>query len=692
MLNAVTAADSAPPEDPWLAGEPVAYYYGGYWMFGGVAMLSSVPEATAFNLSNALIAGMSASGIFSLVYSLSRSSAAPFRKAALAGVTSAVLLLIIASLAGWWELAANFGVGSDGFYDWLAIDGLRPNHDTSNWRPDQFWWWFRASRVINTFSDSGAGLDYTIEEFPFFSMMLADLHPHVMSIPFLIAGLTAAYNLLLSETRWGFGWIKQHPLSAAATALIIGASGFINQADVLLLSAVFGGAVILKSFREGNGNLPLTALTALMPLAALAGAGVALFSPFYFVTLDGQIQSPPIAPVEFGTRPVHFLTVWGVFLLICTPFLAYVATGVLGPYAGAMRARMRAAAAASQGGLVVPQLHSEPVPATPEAPPEPSPAPRLPRAVWVTPLVLTVVPYLGWAVTHIAYNEFAEGAHIFTRLGTALPLGAVFFALFVTTVMRARSGANDATQFVLLLATLSVFMLFGVELLFIHDLFGNRMNTVFKLYYQVWIMLSVVGAYCLFQWRGLHYALKGRALLASRTAAIALAVLLVGPLWYPAAAAVTKADEYSGAVTLDGWAYLETFEPEDAEAIVWLRQEAGQGSRIVEAVGGSYTSYGRISAATGLPTILGWPGHERQWRGPGGPHEGREDDVRQIYEIADAEQARRLLEFYEVSYVIVGARERASYPGLNSGKFDSLGEKVFESQGLAIYRVGGLQG
>lgn len=165
MLNAAVSTDSAPPEDPWLSGETVAYYYGGYWNLGGIAKLSSVPTASAFNLSLALIAGMSASGIFSLVYSLVSRDGGARRAAVMSGVAAASLLLVTASLAGWWELAANFSgryevnanladtwqidesieVGSDGFYDWLAIDGLRRSDDPGNWRPEQFWWWFRAS-------------------------------------------------------------------------------------------------------------------------------------------------------------------------------------------------------------------------------------------------------------------------------------------------------------------------------------------------------------------------------------------------------------------------------------------------------------------------------------------------------------------------------------------------------------------
>ena len=61
------------------------------------------------------------------------------------------------------------------------------------------------------------------------------------------------------------------------------------------------------------------------------------------------------------------------------------------------------------------------------------------------------------------------------------------------------------------------------------------------------------------------------------------------------------------------------------------------------------------------PTILGWAGHEHQWRGTREPLEGRAEDVRRIYSGRDPAEATRLLQKYGVRYVYVGRRERDSY-------------------------------
>ena len=80
------------------------------------------------------------------------------------------------------------GMGSQGFYDWIRINDLPGPIVTppQSWTPPDFWWWFHASRVINTF-DGVHFIDNTIQEFPFFSFLLGDMHPHVMSIPFIAA-------------------------------------------------------------------------------------------------------------------------------------------------------------------------------------------------------------------------------------------------------------------------------------------------------------------------------------------------------------------------------------------------------------------------------------------------------------------------------------------------------------------------
>jgi hypothetical protein len=78
------------------------------------------------------------------------------------------------------EFLAAHNIGSSGFWDWVGIKELTA-YDSTKWYPDQHWFWWRETRML----DGGRG----IHEFPFFSFLLGDLHPHVMSIPFvLLAG------------------------------------------------------------------------------------------------------------------------------------------------------------------------------------------------------------------------------------------------------------------------------------------------------------------------------------------------------------------------------------------------------------------------------------------------------------------------------------------------------------------------
>ena len=223
------------------------------------------------------------------------------------------------------------------------------------------------------------------------------------------------------------------------------------------------------------------------------------------------------------------------------------------------------------------------------------------------------------------------------------------------------------------------------------------MNTVFKVYYQSWLLLAIVGAYGLYYWHshrpatistGLRYRRIG--LWAGHYAwAGAVAMLLVASLYYSVGATLNRTGVLNQNHTLedntlDGLAFLQKSEPGEYAAIEWLRDQAPRG-RIVEAVGDDYSDYGRVSASTGLPTVLGWKGHELQWRGTSAPYAGREEDVAQIYQSDDAEVVGRLLERYDVRYVYVGDRERASYGSDQLSKFDGFMRIVFDQDGVVVY-------
>ena len=157
--------------------------------------------------------------------------------------------------------------------------------------------------MINRFRPDGTELDFTIQEFPFFSFMLGDLHPHVMSIPFVLTAISVIANLLFSRARWGIGWLRSHPISAVVLVLVVGSAGFINTWDMLWMLLALGGAIYFKAYRE-NGRMHLQAIRTAAPgFAVVALVGATFFSNYYFLTMESQIQFPPAIPHEIRDTP-----------------------------------------------------------------------------------------------------------------------------------------------------------------------------------------------------------------------------------------------------------------------------------------------------------------------------------------------------------------------------------------------------
>jgi uncharacterized membrane protein len=132
--------------------------------------------------------------------------------------------------------------------------------------------------------------------------------------------------------------------------------------------------------------------------------------------------------------------------------------------------------------------------------------------------------------------------------------------------------------------------------------------------------------------------------------------------------------------------YLDRFNADEYAALMWLRENVSGQAVILEAVGGSYTGYARVSADTGIPTVLGWPGHERQWRGAT-PEPGiREPAVSAIYNPESWEQTAALLDQYEVTHVYFGRLERETYDPQAEAIFDQNLEVAYQNNSVKIYR------
>ncbi len=664
FMNAVLQSRFFPPEDPWLAGHSINYYYFGHFMMAFVVKLTAVPSGVGYNLAVSLVPALAAIGSFGLLYNLIRLSGATKKAAIGFGLAAPVLVLLIGNLEGAMEFVHSQGWGSAGFWEWVGVKGLEGGSSASGGLPDGHFWWWRATRVIDTL-DAGRSLDYTITEFPMFSFLLGDLHPHMMSLPFLILGLSLGLNVFRSDQS-GLTWLRRYPFEALAAALFVGVLVFINAWDLPLMAAVFTVLVLAKSYGEGRGGLQPAVLDGAAVLIPIFAVGVLLFLPFYF-TLSGQASG--ILPMQDVTaRPFLFFLTMGLFTLIALTFLARQLFGLRWP------AKEEGTAA----GLTLAAVLA-------------------PLLVWAGIVMFLKSTSGGLSA---AAGELG-GRSILVIPGLAIAAAAGFSAL-----QRLRQGREPTAAFPLLLIAVSFYLLAGTELFYIDDLFGGahrRMNTVFKVYYQAWLLLGLAAVYGLYYWwahrpepdsgaesvrcragkwalRGTTYAWVG-----------VIAALTAASAYYPVGAVLTRTGvlEQSHTLsdnTLDGLEFIRSEDPGEYAAIEWLRDEA-QWGRIVEAVGDDYSDFGRISASTGLPTILGWKGHELQWRGTGRVFDGREDDVALIYQSRDGDEVRSLLQEYQVRYVYLGEREQRKYGDGGLERFDGFLKTAFANDTVIIYEL-----
>jgi len=237
-----------------------------------------------------------------------------------------------------------------------------------------------------------------------------------------------------------------------------------------------------------------------------------------------------------------------------------------------------------------------------------------------------------------------------------------------------------------LLLTWSVFCLGLIifpEFFYFKDIYPAhfRSNTMFKLGYQVFMMMAILTGFTIIHginnWRANRWWLLG-----------------VIPLLYLAAIYPTfSVKSYFGKLTAEnyqglyGLRWMDKRLPSDYEAVQWLNNNVEGQPVILEANGDSYTDYGRVSAFTGLPTVAGWTVHEWLWRGSYSPIAGRAEEVRQIYEGQSLEEVRLIVEKYHVEYIVLGDLERQKYQYLNEDILEGLGQVVFESGTIKIYRV-----
>ena len=690
FINGIMNSPTFPPRDLWLSGYSISYYHFGYVMTSMLALFTGVPATIAFNLMIALIFGLSAVVAYGILYNLlesSKSSIVNRQSSILRPLFAPLFLLIISNVEGFleilhrkgffWQFNAD-GTATSAFWKWLDMQELsQAPAQPLQWVPERFWWWWRASRVIQDYDLNGTFRE-TIDEFPFFSYLLGDLHPHVLAMPFTLLAIAVALNLFLGGWRGDinlfFGQLRISKKGFFVIALVLGGLAFLNTWDILVAAALIVFSYALARVREAGWSWERVEDILLLGIPVAITAFV-MYLPFY-IGFDSQAGG--LTPnFMYPTRGAHLWVMWGTLFVPLFAFLLYL-------WRSGVPAHWRTGIFGTLGILIT-----------------------LLAAMFVIGiLALSLKPDLINPILQaqgLNVSGFITSSMVrrLTYIGSLLTLVALMIPTFsflakadedTSTTDPSTVGRPLSVIFILLLIALGSLLILGPDFVYLRDNFGYRINSVFKFYYQAWILLSLAAAY------GISVLLRRFDNSSHRVASfqaqrgganfvvsIVLAIVLIVGLTYPALSIFNKTNNFNPpfGFTLDDFDRVQRENPDEAAAIQWL-QSAPDGI-VAEAVGNAYSNYARISIYTGLPTVLGWGNHEGQWREQS-LQGSRQQDIETLYSTSDWTTAQDIINRYNIRYIYVGNLERSSYR-VSEDKFNRFLKPAFQQGNVTVYEV-----
>lgn len=665
-LNATLRSANFPPIDPWYAGGYLNYYYYGLYLIALLLKLTGIPAEIGFNLAQPTMIALLAAAGFSVAATLGRDLTRRTRLAIPAGLVGVVLLIAIGNLTSLGRLLSANQQDFGSFLDWV----------------------WAGSRAIQ------AG----ITEFPFFTALYADLHAHVVALPITVLAIALSYTVARDGRSVLRDWSSGPDRTALARfaaqflvlALVLGTLFPTNAWDLPAYAALAVAALIMASMALPDWRLRLVWVgTCALALGTIA---YVLFLPFHshYVALFGSVELVR-EPTPFTEATSHIG--------------ALVTVALLGLVSLAVPRRRDVAWPISQPGLVVAALAFGLLLANLAQREEPAVAGAV-QAVLLVAIAAVVAVVLWTLVGGLARTTaqywFIVAVEVFFLAAVigALALGQPVLAGYLMVAALAAglwiAGKTVSGRFAPLLVLAAASIGAGVEVIFIaDDLVGTtayRMNTIFKFYNQIWVLLAIGGAALIVRMardsRWLNRGPRGDganpqpirgAVQAgwARAGLIVSGVLVAGSMLYPLFAVQPRlAQRFEQGTRLTGslnaldWMENGTLavvggEPgqrltfdEDRAVINWFNQNVRGSPVIAEASIGPYRCNGsRISIGTGLPTIIGWERHEQQQRDP--THLPRRvADVRALYTAPTATEKLVIIHTYDVEYIVVGDLER----------------------------------
>ncbi len=313
-----------------------------------------------------------------------------------------------------------------------------------------------------------------------------------------------------------------------------------------------------------------------------------------------------------------------------------------------------------------------------------------PQLLWklvisgIVVVITMLITSSAWWLHFTSISEGSEIAHEHTAFWQLVTLWfahvtiGILGAILTYRHMRKNTPLSFKHLMIIGLVISGICLIILPEFFYMKDIYTTqpRANTMFKLTYQAFIQLSIVVALCFGIVLSKLLKITSKVLVMLSFVIITTIIISIGIYPY-----FGYRDYYLGGQAtykgLDGLNWFKQQYPDDYQAYLWLKQISGR-PHIIEAVGDSYTTFDRMSAFTGLPTVLGWRVHEWLWRGSYDIPGKRSSEVESIYLKPTTSESSRLLNQYHVQYIVVGTKEKEAYPQLDSEGLKQLGKVVFQ--------------
>ncbi|MFN8597565.1 MAG: DUF2298 domain-containing protein [Anaerolineae bacterium] len=666
-LNAVIKSNTFPPYDPWFSGGQITYYYFGFVLIATLIKLIGIVPGIAYNFAIPTLFAMTALGAFTAAFNLfsSRQSAHGDQRSAgsgqplnlrnpiVVGVIAAVFVTFMGNLGEAQLLTEQIKQQIVPDLEFKSsIPGVELIVNTAAGLGKMVfegkalnyrpeWWYFTPTREI----PAPPGEAGPISEFPYFTFLYADLHAHMIAMPLTLLMLVLAIGWLSRPPTWSW-WGAG---SIALGGLVVGALRATNTWDYPTYLLIGSAALLFGTFASERINSLSAWINLFARVLGFVGLSIVFFIPF---TRSYATAYSSVDIWEGSLTPVWaYLNIHLVFLFPSVTFMLW---------------ELRRWGLRWWRGML--------------------------NTVWKKDWWVFVV---GSVIALIVIALiFRGGREVIIVAGPVLLLAAVL-------IIRPRLAV--AQRFWLFIVAVAIGLTFAVEVIVLKgDI--SRMNTTFKFYLQVWILLGVSAAVALgwladrlAQWHG-----WGKAVWSG------FMWLIVGAafLYVPLATRGKMLDRYNPNQPpgFDGQTYMldASYADNDHEyplkwdydLIRWMNRNVSGTPVVAEGQTGLYRWQSRISINTGLPTIIGWDWHQTQQRSilPGQIIQWRLQDVRSLYDSIDPNEARRIINLYSVKYIVVGEMERAVYDSFGLSKFDgmvNLGvlKVAYKNDGATLYEV-----